>query len=144
MTLLWDFSCLSQYQNMENMENMSSYGWYCPKISVSHFQFGYHQCNPSEVLSWNTCWRTLLPFQVSFWPQRLLPELSQRAENRTPSDTRHFSSSPIPVGEVTVWNQNTREGLVSPLPRTFPQLKYTSTQFEKPKTGRKACRFQLG
>lgn len=30
------------------------------------------------------------------------------------------------------------------LPRLFLQLKYTSTQFEKPKIGRRACRFQLG
>lgn len=80
------------------------------------------------------------------WAQRLLLELARQAENSRPSDTWHFSSSPIPIRENTVWNQNTREVLVSPLPDCLECSCSLNTHQHnlRNKIGRKACRFQLG
>lgn len=118
MTLLRDFSCLFQNQSEVKHESLPL-AHTVQKVSANHIHLGY-QCNPSEVLPWDTfgecCSGWSLLHLWWLWPQRLLLELSRQAENSRTSDTWHFSSSPTPIREITVWNWNTREVLVSPLP----------------------------
>lgn len=116
MTLLF-LSSKSRWSKMWN----SSFGWLfkklvsvissCGVISVIQVRCSHGTPVGEHWSEWSSRSSTFVVALASEAP----PWLAKQTESRRPRDTWCFSSSPILITEITVWNQNTREVRVSPL-----------------------------